>query len=152
VNRTGRAPALCLALAAGCAPELVEIGGFERGALALHSCGATGASAAAVIRAMDEPGSVEGGLLPAQRELTVCLRAENRGGHPLKIDRSHSHLRTKTAREDFVPDGKPELLALGPGQASRFSLTFHLSPLQPGDEVTVTLDDLPDASLHLRKR
>jgi hypothetical protein len=119
--------------------------------VAIKYCGSTGASVASVIAAMDNPGNVDNGPLPAQRELTVCFQAENKGSKPVKVDRSHIRLKCPRERDEWQPDRDDEVVTLHPGGAAKLHVTFRYSPVQKGEQVAVQFDDLRVPPIVLRK-
>ena len=140
-----------LLLVAGCAAEFSEVktaGGG--GNLAITYCGSTGASVGSVIQAMDNPGGADSGPLPSERELTVCLLAENHGSNDARVDRSHTHLKCPREKQEWIPDHDPEVVILPPGSSKKLHITFRYSPIQPGEKVSVLLDDLK-TSITLRR-
>ncbi len=132
-----------LVLAAGCAAEFSEVKhSGSSGNLAISYCGSTGASAGSVIAAMDNPGSVDNGPLPAERELTICLVAENRGSKDARLDRSHAHLQCPREKQEWLPDRDPEVLTIAPGASQKLHITFRYAPVQRDEQVSLLLDDL----------
>src|SRR5258708_2782425 len=100
---------------AGCAPFSVISRSIAVGGLSMTPCGVSAATVASVIQAMDNLGAVQDGALPPEQELTVCLVAENAAGKPVRIDRSHVHLKCPHEREAWVPDRDPEVVTVPPG-------------------------------------
>jgi hypothetical protein len=80
------------------------------------------------------------------------MSATNNTKRSVRIDRSHAHLRAPRERQEPIPDRDPEVFVLDPGEARRFHVRFHYSPISPGERLTVELDDAPHASVVLRKR
>lgn len=126
----------------GCAApfEAVRSGGAH-GKVAVASCGVRTGSSGSVLRAMDGPPSeIEGRSTAPSTEFTVCVRLDNQGGEPVKVDRSHLHLKTPRARDTWVPDAGDEVFVVPPGTAKQFDVTFKPAPLLPGEDVSVLFD------------
>jgi hypothetical protein len=126
----------------GCAAPFEEVrAGGATGKVAVASCGVRTGSTGSVVRAMDGPPSeIEGRSTAPSTEFTVCVKLDNQGGQPIKVDRSHLHLKTPRARDTWVPDAADEVFVVPPGTAKRFDITFKPAPLLAGEDVSVLFD------------
>ena len=147
-----RYAALALIALSGCASDFIYVR-TKQGAVELTSCGTANGSVESVIKTIDNlGGSVNpNGDMPPEKELVVCLVAANKSDKPVRIDRSHSHLRVQKEREEYVPDKDDDVFVLQPGDSRKFHLTFHYGQVPSGDTVTVELDDL-HAGMTFKKR
>jgi hypothetical protein len=133
-------------VAAGCgAPfEAVRPSATAQG-VTVRYCGSSDVSPDAVVRAMEPPSSltpeVGGSPLPGPEELRVCLRLENRGTQPARVDRSYLQLRAPREKQSWVPDSDDQEVIAHPGQTRELHVTFHYTPLVAGEDVSLVLDD-----------
>jgi hypothetical protein len=138
--------ALAALLAAGCAApfSMVKQGGAREG-VAVTYCGATQSSPGSVMKSLDPPSAVESelrgsGEMPPPKELHVCLKVENKGSKPARFDRALVELKCPRERQNWQPDSDVQALVLHPGQSRELHVTFHYSPIDPGEDVSLLFD------------
>jgi hypothetical protein len=137
---------LPLLLLSACASPFLEVS-TQRGTSPVTAsyCGSTTVRAASVIAAMDGPplGETGSGIEPP-KELEVCVRIDNRGNRPVKVDRSRFHLRSdKHDTEGWVQDRDDARFVVPPGESRKTHVAFHYSPnLLSGEEVRVDFDEV----------
>ncbi len=129
-----------------CAGPFTEVrpGAHVVAGVAVSYCGSSSLRAASVVGTMDGPpsGETTSPALARPREVTLCVQVDNRGRKPLRVDRSHLHLKCPHEKQPWVPDRDEDRFVVAPGAIRRFQVTFSYSPLASGDDVRILFDDV----------
>jgi hypothetical protein len=131
---------LAFTLVAGCGPQFQEIdpGPKKAGELELTACGASTVTTASVIQAMDEPPvGPTGSSMPPPARVSVCMRLENHGDKPARVDRSHFTMTKGRGKQMPEPDKEDDVFVVPPGEVRKFQVTFETSSLVSGEDFEV---------------
>jgi hypothetical protein len=136
-----------LLLLAGCAAPFVEVKPHPvaAGGVNVTFCGSADVSPDTVMKTMEPPSSLPsevggGGGLEPPKDLRVCLRVENRGRAPARLDRGAVTLKCPREKQPWVPDSDDQEVIVHAGESREAHVFFHYSPLVAGEDVAVILD------------
>jgi hypothetical protein len=135
------AAALACVAAAGCAGPFAEVQpSAPTGGVGVRYCGSSSASPGSVLRSLEPPVGAADTQLSPPKELYVCLRLENQGSRPARLNRSNVQLRCPRERQEWVPDRDDDVVIAHPGQSRELHVTFHYTPLVTGEDVALIFD------------
>lgn len=141
-----RAGALVLlALAGGCTPFKEVKPSSPTGGVALVYCGSSATSPESVMKSLEPPTNVPpevggGGGLSDLKELRVCLKLENRGDKPARLDRTRVTLRCPHETDSWEYDHDDQEVIAHPGETRELHVAFRYGPLVHGEDVQVVFD------------
>jgi hypothetical protein len=132
-------------LAVGCAGPFAAVAPrVEGNGVEIGYCGSSPVSTESVMRTLEPPmgptGSSESGLLPAQKEASICLDFVNRGKKQARLNRGAVRLRCPSETDDWAPDHDDQDVIAQAGETRRLHITFRYSPLPRGEDVELLFD------------
>jgi hypothetical protein len=135
-----------LLLLAGCAAPFDAVNATSRhGGVTLRYCGAAATSSESVMKSLEPPTNVPpevGGNNPIseQKELRVCVKLENKGSEPVRVDRSNVLLKCPHETDDWAGDRDDVEVIAHPGETREFHVGFRYAPVVHGEDVAVVFD------------
>jgi hypothetical protein len=134
----------CLSLGlllVGCAAPFTEVkSSSPREGVSVTTCGLGNATTGSVIASMEPPQGAPEERLEPKKVLRVCLRLANKGHAPVRLDRSQVQLKCPRERLDWTSDNDDTAATVHPGSSRDFYVGFSYGVIEPGEEVSVLLD------------
>ena len=128
----------------GCVGPFTELPASPGGGpITVATCGNSSTRAESVIAAMDGPplGETGGPRLEPPKEVTVCVRVDNHGSGPVKVDRSRFHLKCSYGVESWIEDAADTRFVVPAGETRKTRVTFHYSKILSGEDARLEIDD-----------
>ena len=140
IARVGAAVSLLAAL--GCTPFVALKPSSTASNVSVVFCGSSAASAQSVMKSLEPPTGPTGSSteLPDQKELSVCLKLENRGEGTARLTRSRIRLKCPHETDPWEYDRDDEEVIAHNGDSREFHVAFRYSPLPAGEDVQLLFE------------
>jgi hypothetical protein len=129
-----------------CAGPFVDVGRSSKsGSIMASSCGSTKITAEKVLSNMEPPSSLptevggSGGLEPPE-DAQFCVELDNRSNQTVRVDRSYLQLKCPREKQPWIPDSDDQEVIVHAGEAKKFHVSFHYSPMPSGEDVQILFD------------